>query len=111
MPDGIIRDPKMNPTERRYGILYSPIYGGYLAYDKINQGNSKRFWIGGLKVTYSDVEDLHVPIIFDGTLVTQKVDDGVDLKDVATYPVYKNIFDTINSNSAIFEGINSEVPK
>lgn len=111
MPDGIIRDPKMNPTERQYGILYSATFGGYLAYDKIKKSDPKRFWIAGLRVHYNYIEDLPATINYDEYSVTKKVDDGVVLlSDENAHKVYKKILGKIEKHPEIFNGVDSEVP-
>jgi hypothetical protein len=111
MPEGIIRDPRQNPRERRYGILYSATYRGYLAYDKINKNNARRWWIGGLRVHYNFIEDLPARVNYDGVEITHKVDDDITLLDAPNaHPVYKKIFDKINGDKQLFKGIDTDVP-
>ena len=111
MPTGIIRDPKMNPTESRYGILYSPDDKEYLAYDKISKQDPKRYWIGGMKVSYSGTETLTTVIEFDGINIRKKVDNGVIIDpDQNKNKVYAKILKKIEKEKTLFDGVDSEVP-
>lgn len=111
MPEGIIRDPKQNPREGKYGILYSANYQRYFAYDKKNKKNEKRWWVAGLRVHFDFIEDLSPTINYDGIQITEKVDDGVSLltNDSTAHPVYKKIFDKINNDAKIFNGVPSDL--
>ncbi len=60
MPDGIIRDPKMNPRERNFGIVYLPGKDKCYKYQKGEQDYS-RFYYAGEAVIAEVVEDFAEP--------------------------------------------------
>ena len=53
MPDGIVRDPKQNPRERDFGIVYINDLGGNFRYQKTRSRN--RFLVAG------DIVQLIIP--------------------------------------------------
>jgi hypothetical protein len=111
MPEAIIRDPKMNPVESRYGILYSPGDGEYFAYDKISKKDQKRYWIGGLKVNFSRTEPIDHSIDYDGRTITRKVENDVHISpDEKKNKVYRKIIKLIEKDKSLFDGLDSEVP-
>jgi hypothetical protein len=72
MPEGIIRDPKQNPREKDFGIVYCNDLGGNFKYEKKgnNAGNKNRFLVAGDIVNFSpgpsDIRYYNNPITIDG---------------------------------------------
>lgn len=73
MPDGIIRDPKMNSNEANFGILFHTTAGIYCAYKKGNDPN-KRILPSGFKVFCGEKQQLNNPITWDDQKIWFVVD-------------------------------------
>ena len=71
MPDGIILDPRQNPRERDFGIIYVNEMGGHFKYYKKKGEHNNRLWFAGDLVTFeisspNQVEYYSTPRIFNG---------------------------------------------
>lgn len=70
MPVGIIRDPKMNPTEKEYGILYVPELKFNLKYFKGYESDARGMLAGALvKIKEYEVCYYPVPRLIDGIFI------------------------------------------
>ena len=95
----IIKDPKMNDTEKQFGIIEYD--GAYAYYDKENSDNNKRYLPSGFFVPMSAIElkQKNPPyvIIHDGQVINLKAKFSIDpdydpSKDPNQGPVISAIF-------------------
>jgi hypothetical protein len=80
MPEpGTIPDPRMNPKERKFGII--KVNGVYCAYDKVDKQNPKRKLPFGYQVDESIIKYKHKltnPIFWNGHTVEHEVDFNIE---------------------------------
>ncbi len=74
MPEGIIRDPKQNPVEKEFGILWIPDMGIHVKYYK-KKNNPKRWLLAGtiVKVKEDDIVPLDAVQWIDGIPIYGKI--------------------------------------
>jgi len=116
----IIKDPKMNDTEKQFGIIEYD--GAYAYYDKENVGNNKRYLPSGFVILKSQIELIQknppYVIIHDGQVINLKAKFSIDPeydpdKDPNQGPViraiYKYLKDTYAWPTTESELINSHL--
>jgi hypothetical protein len=92
MPEGIIRDPKQNKSEKLYGIVYIPSLRGCFQYRK-KRNDVSRYLVAGsiVEVKTNNVDFYSDPLVIDGMLVLGKINnpDIEDKTDEKAGPVTK----------------------
>lgn len=92
MPEGIIRDPKVNPREKSFGIVYLPDFGGNFKYFKTKSNKKTRGFLPG-SVVYIELKS--DPEYYDDTMWI----DGIPVKgQIENNPeTFSNITDGQNA--------------
>ena len=81
MPTGTIRDPKMNPREKAYGIIYINELGGHFKYFKSKGKN--RLWLAGEIIMFAITTDQQItyyntPRTIDGISVIGEIEKDLN---------------------------------
>ena len=83
MPDGTVIDPKLNPRERDFGIVYVPDFGGNFKYHKSTGKAHTRGFLHGSKVYFDGYPEIFPnTLIIDGIPVIGYFKDTIDVKYV-----------------------------
>lgn len=110
MPDGIIRDPKQNPRERNFGILYVPDWGYNLKYPKVKGQDSQCLLAGTyVDIKESDFEPLTPTQYIDGITIHGIIKSAIQIKkqlqNADKAPVVEKIYQRVGGIDGIRQAI------
>ena len=102
MPDGTVIDPKLNPRERDFGIVYVPDFGGNFKYHKSKGKPLTRGFLHGSKVYFDGYPEIFPnTLIIDGIPVIGYFKDTIDVKYVPdnSEPLLNEFYDVLTGGN------------